>query len=125
LVVRYVAQALLTSANPASMPEAVFGVGLETVFFTKAFFTSGYRLSEPTILCRIGGIVGVWGASATDPTEALGSIGLAIMSSMDFVSAAIWFGELRTFDIRRTSVAALSDHCRMPLQTMRLCDAIN
>jgi hypothetical protein len=110
LVVRYLAQALLTSANSASMPEAGFRVGLEIVFFTKAFFSSGYRLSEPTILCRIGEIVGVGGASATDPTEALGSIGLAIMFSMDFVFAAIWFGELRTFDIRRTSVAALSDH---------------
>jgi hypothetical protein len=84
LVVRYLAQALLTAANSTSISVIGFKVGLEIVFFTKAFFTSGYGLSEQTILRRIGGIVGVWGASTTDPTEALGSIGLAIMSSMIF-----------------------------------------
>jgi hypothetical protein len=112
LVDRYLSQALLISANSASIVEIGFGFGLEI-----RSFIAGYRLNEPTIfcrtsgfvstvdfvaemglftarygrnglriLCRIGGIVG-FGGLMTAPPEALGSIGVRIIFSMIFVSA--------------------------------------
>jgi hypothetical protein len=67
--------------------------GLQIGFFTNAYFTSGYGLSGPRVLCRIGRIVCLSGLLATAP-EALRSIGLPRMSSMIFVSATIWFVEI-------------------------------
>jgi hypothetical protein len=69
------------------MLETGLSVGLEIVFFTNPSFTSGYWLTWPSILCRIGGFVGFGGLLATAPPEALGSIGLPITSCMIFVSA--------------------------------------
>jgi hypothetical protein len=80
LVVRYLPQVLLSSANSAPMLETGLSVGLEIVFFTNPSFTSGYWLTWPSILCRIGGFVSFGGLLATAPPEALGA--LPIMSSM-------------------------------------------
>jgi hypothetical protein len=128
LVALYLAQALLTSANSASMLKTEIMVGLEIGFFTNGFFTSGYRLSGPRVLCRIGRIVCLSGVLATAP-EALGSIGLPRMSSMIFVSATIWFFEIAHFLIFDAShgklAALLSVTPWIAATNLRLCHVIN
>ena len=61
-------------------------------------FTIGYRVNGPRIGCQIGEIVGFGGLLATAPPEALGSIGVRIISSMILVSTNNWLAELRTLE---------------------------
>ena len=102
------------------MLETEFRVGLQIGFFTNAFFTSGYGLSGPRVLCRIGRIVCLSGLLATAP-EALRSIGLPIISSMTFVYATIWFAEI-AFDASRVLVGGIAFgntiDCRNKLATL-------
>jgi hypothetical protein len=69
-------------------------------------FTSGYRVNGPRIRCRIGEIVGFGGLLATAPPEALGSIGVRIISSMIFVSA--------TFALLKCAISQLQDSHKIP-----------